>query len=156
MAKAKKKTATKTKNKPAKRSAPKAKAKAKPKAKAKAKPASVKKKKAAVKKAAASNRRVHKRYVAKNLFVTEHSGDYQFVVAAGDISEGGIFLKGRLKTGAGPSEITIPMGAEGSLRIVATPVYDRLTKESCGTGYRFESLSAAEMKSLKSLLRNLN
>lgn len=114
-------------------------------------------KKAAVRKSAEENRRKHRRHNTNNLWVTELSGDYQFVVAAGDISEGGIFLKSRMKTSPSPSELLIPMGtAMGTMQVTAKPVYDRLTKETYGTGYEFAELSAAQMKSLRGFLRNLD
>ena len=108
-----------------------------------------------VKKKAESNRRKFARRHTTNLWVTEYSGDYQFIVAAADLSEGGIFLKGRMKTTDQPSELKIHLGTQQSLDVSAEPIYDLSTGRLFGTGYRFVRLSTNQTKVLRSYLRNL-
>lgn len=104
-----------------------------------------------------SNRRKHRRHPTTNLWVTERQGDFQFVAAASDISEGGIFLQGRLKTTRAPSQLSVHLGNSlGTLDIEAQAVYDRLNKNGYGTGYRFTQLTSTQIKALKSFLRDLN
>lgn len=109
------------------------------------------------KKARIENRRQYRRVPATTLWVTEHSGEYVYTFAAANISEGGIFLKGRLKTAAMPSQLRIPLGNAGeALELTARPLHDRLFGESCGTGYEFLEVSPIQRKSLRALLRDLN
>lgn len=108
------------------------------------------------KKTTRPNRRKSRRHPTSNLRVTEYQGDYRYAVAAGDLSEGGIFLKSRCNTTASPSLLTLHLGSAGSLQITALPVYDRLSSKSYGTGYRFIDLSTAQAKVLRSYLRNLD
>lgn len=103
-----------------------------------------------------ANRRKHRRYEPKNLWVTELNGDYQFVARAADISEGGIFLAGRLKTASNASMLKIHLGNEESLQVVAMPIHDRIATNSYGAGYEFSELSPIQAKALRSYLRNLD
>ncbi len=105
---------------------------------------------------AAPNRRMHRRFEPKNLYVTELNGDYQFVARATDISEGGIFLAGRLKTASNASMLKIHLGNDESLQIVAMPVHDRISTDSYGAGYKFSELSPMQTKVLRSYLRDLD
>lgn len=110
------------------------------------------------KKAAArpANRREFRRRVTRNLWVTEFSGDFQFVLPAGDISEGGIFLKGRMMSSSSePSRLRLHFGKQ-SFEVSAQPVYDRIGKGSYGTGYQFLELSDGQAKTLRGLLRDLD
>lgn len=142
------------------------KAAAKPRAKAKAIAAKKKGAKVAApkkgaarklaKRTAAANRRKFRRYATSNLQITEFCGDYRYSLAAGDISEGGIFLKGRMRTSRAPSQLLIHMKELGSMEVTAKPVYDRLSKDSYGTGYQFVDLTPAQAKALKGFLRNLD
>ena len=105
------------------------------------------KKKAPAKKAA--ERRLHKRHEAKKLWIKETSGDYLFVNKVVDLSEGGVFLKSKMKTTREPSMITIPMKATGQrLQLKAMPLYDRVSNEKTGTGYRFMDVSPAQIAGL--------
>lgn len=115
-----------------------------------------KKKKIAKRGAAPANRRMHRRYTTRNLMVTELAGDYRYVVPAVDISEGGIFLKGRLKTSRSDSRLVIPMKDLTTVELTAKPIYDRLGTNAYGTGYEFVAVTSAQAKALKSLLRNLD
>ncbi|MBI3555613.1 MAG: PilZ domain-containing protein [Deltaproteobacteria bacterium] len=127
--------------------------------KKKAKPKKPASKKAMTKKSTAgkvSNRRKFRRYPASNLWVTELSGDYQFTANASDISEGGIFLKSRLKTTSAASQLTLHLGSQGSLEVMAKPVHDRIASGTYGAGYEFMSMSATQMKTLRGFLRNLD
>lgn len=103
-----------------------------------------------------ANRRESRRYTVQNLWIKEFAGDYQFVVPAENLSEGGIFLRGRLKTTVGVSQLTIPLGENGTLKVSARPVHDRISRDSYGTGYKFDELSGAQAKALKGFLRDLD
>ena len=96
-------------------------------------------------------RRKFKRVSLKNLWVTELNGDYRFVAIARDISEGGIFLKGRLKISQEPSVLQLPLDGR-SVELTALPIYDRLSSSGYGTGYRFVNLSATQAKELRSFI----
>ncbi len=140
-----------------------AKMKAKPKSKtAASKKASAKKpmpKKSMSKKSTAgkiSNRRKFRRYPAPTLWVTELSGEYRFTANATDISEGGIFLKSRMKTTDAPSQLTLHLGNQGSLELMAKPIHDRITGGSYGAGYEFTSMSSMALKTLRGFLRDLD
>ena len=93
-------------------------------------------------------RRAFKRVSLKNLWVTELSGDYRFVAIARDISEGGIFLNGRLKVSQEASVIQLPLNGR-SVELTAMPIYDRLSKGGYGTGYRFVDLTKTQTKELQ-------
>ena len=105
----------------------------------------------------ASNRRKHRRHPTPNLWVTELRGDYQFVVPAINISEGGVFLKGRLKTDTSHARLSccIPMGKGEMLEIEAKPVHDMIGDDTCGAGYQFVALSQTQSRLLRGFLRNL-
>ncbi|MBI3543762.1 MAG: PilZ domain-containing protein [Deltaproteobacteria bacterium] len=102
------------------------------------------------------NRRKHRRIEPKNLWVTERNGEYQFSAQVADISEGGIFLKGRLMTSLMMSEMSIPLGDGMALEVTAKPVHDRVRETSYGAGYKFVEMSKNQAKLLKGLLRNLD
>lgn len=151
---AKKSKTTKSKkilSSPKKRAAPKAKVAPKKKAVSKNKPA--KGAKTASPKRGAE-RREFRRVQARNLWVTELSGDYQFVAQARDISEGGIFLTGRLKTSQTPSILRLQINGQ-SLELTAQPVYDQVSKGAYGTGYRFLEVSVSQAKTLRGLLTGM-
>ena len=133
-----------------------------PKMKAKSKKPAPKKavaKKTATKKSAAakiSNRRKFKRFPTPSLWVTELSGDYEFTANASDISEGGIFLKARIKTTSDVSKLTLHLGNQGALEVMAKPIHDRIAGDSYGAGYEFTDMSSMQMKTLRGFLRNLD
>jgi hypothetical protein len=102
------------------------------------------------------NRRSHRRIMPKNLWVTEFSGDYQYIAQAGDLSEGGIFLKNRFKSENEASQLVFKLGKLGSIELEATPLYDRRAGTSFGTGYRFTRVTSNQAKALRSFLRNFN
>lgn len=120
-------------------------AKTKAKAKAKAKPKHTKKT------ARPPERRKFKRIAVKNLWVVELRGDYQFVAQAQDLSEGGIFLKGHLKTSDMPSKIRIPLGNQ-TVEVAAIAVRDQISKSNYGTGYQFVGVSKELSKSLRRVI----
>lgn len=134
------------------------KSKRKPKAIAKARGKAKKKMKAAApaKKKTVANRRKHRRFEPKSLWVTERNGDYQFVIPARDISEGGVFLAGRLKSEQPASRLTLHLGSQGSIELAARQVHDRILSDAIGTGYQFTEVSQLQAKALKSYLRNLD
>lgn len=99
-------------------------------------------------------RREFRRINARNLWVTELSGDYQFVAQARDISQGGIFLNGRMKTSQTPSIIRIQFNGQ-PIELMAQPVYDQVSNKDYGTGYQFMNMSVALAKTLKSFLSSL-
>lgn len=99
-------------------------------------------------------RREFRRISTRNLWVTELSGDYQFVAQARDISQGGIFLSGRMKTSQSPSIIRIQFNGQ-PIELVAQPVYDQVSNKNYGTGYQFLNLTTAQTKTLKSFLSSL-
>ena len=103
-----------------------------------------------------NERRQHRRYQPQNLVVTEISGEYRFVLQVSDISEGGIFLKGRMKIDSEASEIQIPVGLGKKIEVKAQPLYDRVSDQAYGTGYQFTAMSVAQAKQLRSFLRNLD
>ncbi|MEW6058183.1 MAG: hypothetical protein AB1540_16380 [Bdellovibrionota bacterium] len=111
----------------------------------------------AKKKSALKNRRKHSRHLMRKLWVTEKTGDFLFHLQALDISEGGIFLKKRLKTTTSTSELTLHLGKRwGSITVQARPIYDRLTKAHYGTAYVFVGFPKEQSPSLRSFFRNLN
>lgn len=112
--------------------------------------------KRAVKRTKAANRRKHRRFAPKALWVTERNGDYQYTVPAKDISEGGVFLAGRLKTSNPISQLTIRLGDLGSVQLAARQVHDLVDNGSCGTGYQFTDVSQAQAKLLRGYCRNLD
>lgn len=94
------------------------------------------------------------RYNTPDLLVTERSSDYQYVVPALNISEGGIFLKNRLKTLNATCHLTIPLGAN-TITVGAESVYDNVSKGVTGTGYRFINLSALCTQAIREYTRLL-
>ena len=98
-------------------------------------------------------RRKTKRFELKNLKATEVAGDYVYSVLVKNISEGGIFLGGHLKTGAKQSELTLNISAAKRLSLQAEPLYDQTKR--LGTAYRFIHLNSAQKKSLREFLSKL-
>lgn len=101
-------------------------------------------------------RRVSRRFDSPNLVITEHRGDYLFFSQAKNISLGGIFLAGRVKSGTDLSVLRIPIGNGARLDLKARPMHDRILPDSCGTGYRFETLTGEQSRILKGFLRDLD
>ena len=102
------------------------------------------------------NRRKHRRFKIQNLWVTERNGDYEFVIPATDLSEGGIFLQGRLKTGATQSTLTMNLDGVGQLQVSAKQVHDVISENFYGTGYKFTDISKPQVSALRNYLRNLD
>ena len=98
------------------------------------------------------DRRQFIRYSTPDLWVTERSGDYQYIVPALNISEGGIFLKNRLKSHNAICYLTIPLGAN-MLTVEAEPLYDRVAKGVVGTGYQFINLSVLSAQAIREYTR---
>ena len=101
----------------------------------------------------ALERRKTKRFELKNLKATEVTGDYIYSVLVKNISEGGIFLGGHLKTNAKQSELTLKISASKRLSLHAEPIYDQTKR--FGTAYRFIGLNSAQKKSLREFLSKL-
>ncbi|MBI2604736.1 MAG: PilZ domain-containing protein [Deltaproteobacteria bacterium] len=113
--------------------------------------------KAATKESSRANRRAHVRIATSGLLVTERSGEFEFVVNAGNISEGGIYLTKRLKTTDEPSRLRIHFSKE-TMDVLAQPIHDEVEVggKSFGTGYGFIQLSPKDSSTLRQHLGDLN
>lgn len=103
----------------------------------------------------AANRRAHPRIATPGLLVTERSGDFEFIVNAGNISEGGIYLMKRLKTTGEPSRLRIHF-SQDTMDVLAQPIHDEVSEKSFGTGYGFIPMSPADSKMLRQHLGDLD
>lgn len=119
---------------------------------AKAKPQARNTKKMVLKK---EERRSDKRFSTLNVWATEKTGDFLFQVKVSNLSEGGCFVEGKLKTKEDPSLLKISHRGV-SLEIQAQPLHDTVDSDVLGTGYCFINNSPAQMKALRSFLRNFN
>ncbi len=103
----------------------------------------------------AANRRTHVRIATSGLLVTERSGEFEFVVNAGNISEGGIYLTKRLKTTGEPSRLRIHF-SKNTMDVLALPIHDEVGGKSFGTGYGFIGMSPEDLSTLRRHLGDLN
>jgi hypothetical protein len=114
---------------------------------------SVKKPKRRMKK---QNLRQFRRYPLSGIWVKEYSKDYIYSLEALNMSEGGVFLKGVLKSKGPVSTLNLSLGKNTNLSIEAQPVYDRVSSKEQGTGYQFLNLTKDQSKLLRNFLRNLD
>lgn len=103
----------------------------------------------------AANRRAHARIATSGLLVTERSREFEFIMNAANISEGGIYLTKRLKTTDEPSRLRIHF-SKNTMDVLAQPIHDEVNGKSFGTGYGFIQMSPEDSKTLRQHLGDLN
>ncbi len=114
--------------------------------------------------------RLFRRYITKNLWAKEFCGDFYYVLPVGNLSEGGMFLKGKIKTTNTPSKVVLNL-AGNSLDIQALPVHDAVADKITGgrasnksghksdriqrgTGYSFIGVTPNQAKMIRQYLRS--